>query len=58
MAGKKLVDITKGLIMKVKAYVTLFFLIILNLGFSKPAEEKNVTFIVTGNVRAEFNLCG
>jgi hypothetical protein len=58
VAGKNLVDITKGLNMNVRAYVILVFIIILSLGFSKPAEEKNVTFIVTGNVRAEFNLCG
>ncbi len=44
--------------MKVRTYVILLFIIILSLGFSKPAEEKSVTFIVTGNVRAEFNLCG
>jgi hypothetical protein len=58
VAVKNLVDITKGLNMNVRAYVILVFIIILSLGFSKPAEEKNVTFIVTGNVRAEFNLCG
>ena len=58
MAGKNVIDIIKGLFMKVKAYLILFFIIILNSGFSKPTEEKSVTFIVTGNVRAEFNLCG
>ncbi len=58
MAGKNLIDITKGLNMKVRAYVILFVVIMLSIGFSKSAEEKNVTFIVTGNVRAEFNLCG
>lgn len=44
--------------MKFKAYGILIFIIISSTGFSKPAEEKSVTFIVTGNVRAEFNLCG
>ena len=44
--------------MKLRAYGVLLFLIISNLGFSKPAEEQSVTFVVTGNVRAEFNLCG
>lgn len=44
--------------MKFKAYSILFFILISSLGFSKPVKEKNVTFIVTGNVRAEFNLCG
>jgi hypothetical protein len=44
--------------MKVRVYVILFFIIILSLGFSKPVNEKSVTFIVTGNVRTEFNLCG
>lgn len=58
MAGKYLIDTTKGLNMKFKAYGILFFILISSFGFSKPAEEKSVTFIVTGNVRAEFNLCG
>ena len=44
--------------MRFKAYGILFFILISSLGFSKPTEEKSVTFIVTGNVRAEFNLCG
>lgn len=44
--------------MKFKAYGILIFIIISSTGFSRPAEEKSATFIVTGNVRAEFNLCG
>ncbi len=58
MVGKNLVDIIKGIYMKVKVYIILFFIIIFSFGFSKPVDEKSVTFIVTGNVRAEFNLCG
>ena len=44
--------------MKIKSYSILTFILISSLGFSKPVKEKNITFIVTGNVRAEFNLCG
>ncbi len=44
--------------MKFKTYGILFFIIISSLGFSKAIDEKSVTFIVTGNVRTEFNLCG
>jgi len=44
--------------MKIKSYSILIFILISSLGFSKPVKEKNITFIVTGNVRAEFNLCG
>ena len=44
--------------MKFKTYSILFFILISSLGFSKSVNEKSVTFIVTGNVRAEFNLCG
>ena len=58
MAGKFFSDITKGLNMKFKAISILLFIIISSLGISKPIKEKNVTFIVTGNVRTEFNLCG
>lgn len=58
MADKYLIEITKGLNMKVRAYSILFFILISSLGFSKATDEKDVTFIVTGNVRTEFNLCG
>ena len=44
--------------MSAKVYGIIFFILLSSLGFSKPVEEKSVTFIVTGNVRAEFNLCG
>jgi len=44
--------------MKFKTYSILILIIVSSLGFSKPIKEKNVTFIVTGNVRTEFNLCG
>ena len=44
--------------MKFKTYIILFFILISSLGFSKVVKEKSVTFIVTGNVRNEFNLCG
>ena len=44
--------------MKFKAISVLLIIIISSLGFSKSVKEKNVTFIVTGNVRTEFNLCG
>ncbi len=39
-------------------YFILTIVVISNWGISKSFEEKSVTFIVTGNVRAEFNLCG
>jgi len=44
--------------MKFKTYIILFFILISSFGFSKVVKEKSVTFIVTGNVRNEFNLCG
>ena len=44
--------------MKFKSISILLFIIISSLGFSKTVKEKNVIFIVTGNVRTEFNLCG
>jgi hypothetical protein len=56
--GKYLIEITRGLNMKFKVYSILFFILISSLGISQPVKEKSVTFIVTGNVRAEFNLCG
>jgi hypothetical protein len=58
VAGKYLINVTKGLNMKFKTYNILFFILLSSLGFSKSVNEKSVTFIVTGNVRAEFNLCG
>jgi len=43
--------------MKTKLFI--ISLLMLSLGSSLFAnKEKNVSFIVTGNVRAEFNLCG
>jgi len=58
VAGKYLIDVMRGLNMKFKTYIVLFFILISSLGFSKAVKEKSVTFIVTGNVRNEFNLCG
>jgi hypothetical protein len=44
--------------MKFKAYGILFFILISTFAFSKSGDENSATFIVTGNVRAEPNLCG
>ena len=44
--------------MKFKAYGILFFILISTFAFSKSGNENSATFIVTGNVRAEPNLCG
>ncbi len=44
--------------MKFKVFIISLFLLISSFAFAKSAKEKSVTFIVTGNVRAEFNLCG
>ena len=44
--------------MKSRIYIMLTFMLISCVGISKPVKEKSVTFLVTGNVRAEFNLCG
>ncbi len=44
--------------MKLKTFFILILLALSSLAFSKVGEEKSVTFIVTGNVRAEPNLCG
>jgi len=44
--------------MKFKIFGILLFIIISSISFAESAKEKSVTFIVTGNVRAEFNLCG
>lgn len=44
--------------MKFKAISTLMILLISSFVFPKSGEEKSATFIVTGNVRAEPNLCG
>jgi hypothetical protein len=58
VAGKYLIDITRGLNMKFKAYGIIFFILISTFAFSKSGDENSATFIVTGNVRAEPNLCG
>ena len=44
--------------MKSKIYIITFLILLSSVGFSKPVKEKNVTFIVTGNGRGEFYLCG
>ena len=44
--------------MKFKAISILIILLISSFTFLKAEDKKSATFIVTGNVRAEFNLCG
>jgi len=44
--------------MKIKLFIITILMILLSSSFLFAAKEKNVSFIVTGNVRAEFNLCG
>ena len=44
--------------MKFGIFSILLFLLMLSFAFSKSEDEKSATFIVTGNVRAEPNLCG
>ena len=43
--------------MRKLSIITLLFILFGN-SFIIANEGRNVTFIVTGNVRAEFNLCG
>jgi len=44
--------------MKFKAFGILFIILISTFAFSKSGDENSATFIITGNVRAEPNLCG
>ena len=44
--------------MKFRRFNILLFLLMLSFAYSKSVDEKSATFIVTGNVRAEPNLCG
>lgn len=41
-----------------KNKIIIIGLLLIILLTSMVLAQKNVTFIVTGNVRAEFNLCG
>ena len=41
-----------------KILSVLFLILVSCTGISSAANEKSVTVIATGNVRAEYNLCG
>lgn len=44
--------------MKIKLFIITIFLMLSSSNFLFASKEKNVSFVVTGNARAEFNLCG